>query len=44
MNLTLNDIVKTKMQKLLHVGFIYLIYDSEWVSPLVIVPTKGGKW
>ena len=25
-------------------GFIYPISDSEWVSPLVIVPNKNGKW
>ena len=24
--------------------FIYPISDSEWVSPLVIVPKKNGKW
>ena len=32
------------MQKFLDVGFIYPISDSRWVSPLVIVPKKGGKW
>jgi len=26
------------------VGFIYPILDSEWVSPLVIVPNKNEKW
>jgi len=26
------------------VNFIYLIFDSKWVSPLVIVPKKNGKW
>jgi hypothetical protein len=26
------------------VEFIYPISDSEWVSPLVIVPKKNGKW
>lgn len=25
-------------------GFIYPISDSEWVSPLVLVPKKNGKW
>ena len=24
--------------------FIYTISDSEWVSPLMIVPKKNGKW
>jgi hypothetical protein len=37
-------IVKQELQKLLDVGFIYLISDSEWVSPLVIVQKKNGKW
>ena len=44
MNPNLRDIVKEKIQKLLEVGFIYPISDSEWVSPLVIVPKKNGKW
>ena len=30
--------------KLLNVGFIYPISDSQWVSPLVIVPKKNGNW
>ena len=29
---------------MLNAGFIYPILDSQWVSPLVIVPKKGGKW
>ena len=44
MNTNIRDIVKDKTQKLLEVGFIYLITDNEWVSPLVIVPKKNGKW
>jgi hypothetical protein len=44
MNPVLKDIVKDELQKLLTVGFIYPIFDSEWVSPLVLVPKKGGKW
>jgi hypothetical protein len=42
-NPTLREIVKTELQKLLDVGFIYPISDSQWVSPLVIVPKKDGK-
>jgi hypothetical protein len=41
---SLKDIVKEELQKLLHVNFIYPISDSKWVSPLVIVPKKNGKW
>ena len=44
MNPNLREIVKEELQKLLNVGFIYPISDSEWVSPLVIVPNKNGKW
>ena len=44
MNLALKDIVKEELQKLLDAGFIYPISDSKWVSPLVLVPKKNGKW
>jgi hypothetical protein len=44
MNPNLKEILKEELQKLLNVGFIYPISDSEWVSPLVIVPKKNGKW
>ena len=40
----LKEIVKDKLQKMLKVYFIYLISDSQWVSPLVVVPNKNGKW
>ena len=38
------EIVKEELHKLLNVNFIYLISDSQWVSTLVIVPQKDGKW
>src|ERR1700733_6622569 len=44
MSPNLREIVKEELQKLLNAGFIYPISDSEWVSPLVIVPKKNGKW
>ena len=44
MNPNLREIVKEELQKLLNVNFIYPISDSRWVSPLVIVPKKNGKW
>ena len=44
MNPNLRDIVKEEIKKLLEVGFIYPISNSEWVSPLVIVPKKNVKW
>ena len=40
----LRDIVKEELQKILNVNFIYPISDSRWVSPLVLVPKKNGKW
>lgn len=40
----LKNIVKEELQKLLDVGFIYPISDSQWVSSLVLVPNKNGKW
>jgi hypothetical protein len=44
LNPHLRDIVKEELQKLLDVDFVYPISDSRWVSPLVIVPKKNGKW
>ena len=44
MNPLMKDVVKEELQKLLNVNFIYPISDSQWVSPLVIVPKKNGKW
>ena len=43
MNPNLKKIVKEELQKLLNVDFIYPISDSEWISPLVIVPKKMGN-
>ena len=40
MNLSLKDIVKEELQKLLTTGFIYPISYRKWVSPLVVVPKK----
>ena len=44
MNPVLREIVKNELQKLLNVVFIYPISDSQWVSPLFIVPKKNGIW
>ena len=44
LNPHLKDVVKVELQKLLDVNFIYPISDSKWVSPLVVVPKKNGKW
>jgi len=44
LNPHLKYIVKDELQKLLDVNFIYPISNSKWVSPLVVVPNKNGKW
>ena len=44
LNPHLKDVVKDELQKLLDVNFIYPIFDRKWVSPLVVVPKKNGKW
>ena len=38
MNPNLRKIVKEELQNRLNVNFIYLISESQWVSPLVIIP------
>ncbi|GJW87763.1 reverse transcriptase domain-containing protein [Tanacetum coccineum] len=42
LNLKVQDVVKNKIVKLLDSGLIYLISDSSWVSPIHVVPKKGG--
>ena len=39
---TMREVVKKEVLKLLHVGIIYPIPHSEWVSPVQVVPKKGG--
>jgi hypothetical protein len=38
----MREVVKKEMLKLLKAGAIYPISDSEWVSPVQVVPKKGG--
>ncbi|RDX70780.1 hypothetical protein CR513_49934, partial [Mucuna pruriens] len=42
LNPTLLDVVKKEVTKLLVVGIIYPISDSQWVSPVQVVPKKSG--
>ncbi|RDY05611.1 hypothetical protein CR513_10529, partial [Mucuna pruriens] len=42
LNLTLLDVVKKEVTKLLVVGIIYPISDSQWVRPVHVVPKKSG--
>ncbi|PNX56130.1 hypothetical protein L195_g049720, partial [Trifolium pratense] len=41
-NPVLSEVVKKEVQKLLDAGIIYPISDSQWVSPVHVVPKKGG--
>jgi hypothetical protein len=38
----MRDVVKKEVLKLLHTGIIYLVPHSEWISPVQVVPNKGG--
>ena len=42
LNPVMKDIVRTEVLKWLNAGFIYAILDSPWVSPIHVVPKKGG--
>jgi hypothetical protein len=41
-NNAMREIVKKEVLKLLHVGIIYPVPHSEWVSPVQLLPKKGG--
>jgi len=38
----MQEVVKKEILKLFKAGIIYLISNSKWVSPVHIVPKKGG--
>jgi hypothetical protein len=42
LNPTMKEVVRKEIEKLLLAGMIYPISDSEWVSPVHVVPKKGG--
>ncbi|GJY46368.1 DNA-directed DNA polymerase [Tanacetum coccineum] len=42
LNPKVQDVVKNEIVKLLDSRLIYLISDSSWVSPIHVVPKKGG--
>ncbi|XP_024013164.1 uncharacterized protein LOC112087479, partial [Eutrema salsugineum] len=42
LNPNLKEVVKKEILKLLEAGIIYPISDSRWVSPVHVVPKKGG--
>jgi len=42
LNPTMKEVVRKKVVKLLEAGMIYPIFDSQWVSPVQVVPKKDG--
>ena len=42
LNLAIKEVVRKEVLKLLEAGMIYHISDSNWVSPVQVVPKKGG--
>ena len=42
LNPVMKEVVRKEVLKWLNVGFIYAISDSPWVSPIHVVPKKGG--
>jgi hypothetical protein len=42
LNNAMREVVKKEVLKLLEIGVIYPISDSEWVSPVQVVSKKGG--
>ena len=42
LNPVMKEVVRKEVLKWLNAGFIYAISDSPWVSPMHVVPKKGG--
>ncbi|KAI3443836.1 hypothetical protein Pfo_000501 [Paulownia fortunei] len=42
LNPTMKEVVRNEVLKWLNAGIIYAISDSSWVSPVHVVPKKGG--
>ena len=42
LNPVMKEVVRKEVLKRLNAGFIYAISDSSWVSPVHLVPKKGG--
>ena len=42
LNPVMKEVIRKEVLKWLIVGFIYAISDSSWVSPVHVVPKKGG--
>ena len=42
LNPTMKEVIRKEVLKWLDAGVIYPIFDSAWVSPVQVVPKKGG--
>ena len=42
LNPVMKNVVRNEVLKWLNAGFIYAISDSSWVSPVNVIPKKGG--
>ena len=42
LNPAMKEVVRAEILKLLNAGIIYAISDRPWVSPVQVVPKKGG--
>ena len=42
LNPKMKEVVRNEILKLLEARIIYLVADSQWVSPIHCVPKKGG--
>ena len=42
LNSVMKDVVRKEVLKWLNAGFVYAISASPWVSPVHVVPKKGG--
>ena len=42
LNLVMKEVVRKEVPKWINADFIYAILDSPWVSPVHVVPKKGG--
>ena len=42
LNPVMKEVIRKEVLKWLNAGFIYAISDSSWVSPVHVVPKKGG--
>ena len=42
LNPVMKEVVRKEVLKWMNAGFIYAISDSPWVSPVHVIPKKGG--